>query len=581
MHNENKAMCKDIYDQVIEKYIKTRKRFREVWLKSSFYPKNELFQYADDDFYFYRFAVSREEHEKISLLNEIIYGVLERYKIDFEALDMRNDVPFEYLINTNDGRFGYTFEDFRVGEDINELLKKYNLDKAYIIRTVKSIENKHIIRNNRNFIEQGLNVSEITLQTFFETYFSKEEYCVFETAIMDYITKSRNIMGYQSIKVLSTMNLSVRKLFEEKILNEWDYEHSKYQIIDQTNSKIQNIVYVGNYEFKDRWGKIQERYLGEDLFKVMLGKESFAESFITAEWLYYSLKGKENFDYTSIISGYLKSIEQLLYKLVMLNIDNNCIISLKTDKDTKQKAITDGVIVYEMKWDKNKKSFVKTVAKNGWEKWLKFPYIDFTSTQKEYMDSSIGTFEYFLRNNPNIYIDSDLAKVICDMVSCFRTECRNSYFHTQNLHDETIVDKVRENAILLYFVLLGSVKTTLENKNNIGIEQEDKFDLICKEIRRLHHYSADFTFMYADGTEKKMIYDSINNTPEFAEDGVEHYDSMIFYEVEKFLVEIHEKVDTPIRDERRRLLTRETLPKRIFCFDMKKNIHEVTPELLQ
>ena len=143
------------------------------------------------------------------------------------------------------------------------------------------------------------------------------------------------------------------------------------------------------------------------------------------------------------------------------------------------------------------------------------------------------------------------------------------------------MDKVRENAILLYFVLLGSVKTALENKNNIGIEQEDKFDLICKEIRGLHHYSADFTFMYADGTEKKMIYDSINNTPEFAEDGVEHYDSMIFYEVEKFSLEIHEKVDTPIRYERRRLLTRETLPKRIFCFDMKKNIHEVTPELLQ
>lgn len=87
--------------------------------------------------------------------------------------------------------------------------------------------------------------------------------------------------------------------------------------------------------------------------------------------------------------------------------------------------------------------------------------------------------------------------------------------------------------------------------------------------------------MYADGTEKKMIYDTINNTPEYTSDGVEHYDSLIFYEVEDCSLETYEKLDTPIRDEWKRLLTRENIPKRIFCFDIKKNIHEVTPELFQ
>ena len=82
MRDENKAMCNDLYEEVIEKYIKTLKRFREAWLNSSFHPKDELFQYAADDFYFYRFAVSREEQGRISLLDEIIYGVLERYNID-------------------------------------------------------------------------------------------------------------------------------------------------------------------------------------------------------------------------------------------------------------------------------------------------------------------------------------------------------------------------------------------------------------------------------------------------------------------------------------------------------------------
>ncbi len=581
MRDENKAMCNDLYEEVIEKYIKTLKRFREAWLNSSFHPKDELFQYADDDFYFYRFAVSREEQGRISLLDEIIYGVLERYNIDFEVPEVIRDAPFDFLINSDEGRFGYTFEDFYADDDINELLKEYSLDKAYIIRTVKGAENKYIIRNNNSFIEQRVNVSEITIQNFFETYFGKEEYCDFENAITDYVTRSRNIMGYQSIKVLSAMNLSSRKLFEEKILAEWDYEHSKYQIIDYTNPKIQNILYVGNYNLKDCWEEIKSRYLKEGLFKAMIGTESFAESFITSEWLYYSLKGKENFDYTSIVSGYLKSIEQLLCKLVMLNMDNNCVISLKGDKTTKQKVLTDGVVVYEMKRDKVTKTFVKNVAKFGWEKWLKFPYIDFTNTQKDYMDSSIGTFEYFFRNNPNIYTDSNLSKVICDMVSCFRTECRNGYFHTHNLHSEDIVDKTRENAILLYAILLGCVKSALDKKNSLGIVQEDKFDSICKEIRELRHYRPDFTFVYADGTEKKMIYDTINNTPEYTSDGVEHYDSLFFYEVEDFSLETYEKLDTPIRNEWKRLLTRENIPKRIFYFDIKKNIHEVTPELFQ
>lgn len=110
---------------------------------------------------------------------------------------------------------------------------------------------------------------------------------------------------------------------------------------------------------------------------------------------------------------------------------------------------------------------------------------------------------------------------------------------------------------------------------------EDRFDSICKEIRELRHYRPDFTFVYSDDSEKKIVYDTINNTPEYTKDGVEHYESLIFYEVEDFLLGTYEKLDTPIREEWKRLLTRDNLPKRIFCLDVKKMIHEVTPELLQ
>ena len=77
-----------------------------------------------------------------------------------------------------------------------------------------------------------------------------------------------------------------------------------------------------------------------------------------------------------------------------------------------------------------------------------------------------------------------------------------------------------------------------------------------------------------------MVYDGINNVAEYTEDGVEHYESLIFYEVDDFSLETYEKLDTPIREDWKRLLTRDNLPCRIHCYGKNSN-HEVSPELLK
>ena len=573
------ALCADIYEEEIDADIKTLKRFREAWMRHSFHSESEMFQYADDDFYFYRFAIDREEKSRISFLDSIIYRVLERYGVDFETPDQRERAPFDFIINAEDGRLGYSFEMY-YEDELPEIFDRLRIDKAYVIRTIHGTESKFITWNNERYKRENKQIEEIPIQLFFEKYTSKQEYQEFERHINRYIEESRKILGYQSIKVLSKMNLSSRKLFEEKVLRNWDYENKRYQIIDSNNPKIQTIAYVQDYDLKEYWIKIRQNYVDEKLYKSMVGTESYAESFITSEWLYYSLKGTENFDYTAVVSGYLKSIEQLLCKLVMLNIDNGCVISLSGAKKIRKKAIDNGLTFYDLKWDKSSNSNVKTVVDLSKERLPAYPYIDFTEEQKEYMDSSIGTFEFFLRNNPSIFIDTSVSKAICDMVSCFRTECRNGYFHTHNLHDASIIDKTRENAILLYAILLGAVAIAKDKKAELGIISEDRFDLICKEIREIQHYTTDFIFEYNDGTEKKMVYDGINNVAEYTEDGVEHYESLIFYEVDDFSLETYEKLDTPIRKDWKRLLTRDTLPCRIHCYGKNSN-HEVSPELLK
>lgn len=584
---ENKALCTDIYKEEINTSIKSLNNFKEAWNGHTLKPKNELFKYADDDFYFYRFAIDREEKNTIPLLNKILCKAMNRYHINFEVLNDKKtercmDNPFDFIINTKFERIGYRFIDFYDDENTDLLLNKYNLDKACIILTKKGNENSDEIKRKYGYRDYRKNISFITIQSFFDKYFSNEEYNEFESYINEYISQARNILGYKSIKIMSKMNLATRKLFEEKILLNWNYESSKYQIIDSDNQEIQNKEYVEDYNLNEYWKQIIDNYINNKIFKAMLGTEDFAESFITSEWLYYSIKGEGHFDYTAIVSGYLKSIEQLLKKLVMINIDNNCVISINDTNETIDKILKNNIIVYEIKKDKNTQKYtVKKIAKTGWNKYLRYPYIDFIESQKDYMGNSIGAFEHFFKNNPQIFIDSKLSDVICDMVSCFRIECRNGHFHTHNLNNWNTVIKIRENAILLYALLLGSIKASTDNKSSLGIIEEDNFDKMCKEIRDFRRSKPEFIFVYENGIEKKMLYDTINNTIQITDDGLEHYESLIFYEVENFSTETYEKLNTPIKEEWKRLLTRDNLPKRIYCYDTNKNIHEVSPDLLK
>lgn len=385
----------------------------------------------------------------------------------------------------------------------------------------------------------------------------RESYNDFLKAIDQYMKDAREITGYKSIKFFSAMNYATQKAFEEKFLADWQYKTYEYQIIDRQDPRVSDYLYFSPNLFPSfELDKMEENYITTGLYKAMVGGEEFAESFLTSEWLYYSLKDLKRFDYTAVISGYLKSVEQLLYKIVMLNVDNNCKISMSGARDIVREAIRNRVRTY--KWDFGSWAIVSANDRS-----VKYKYIDLTQSQVKYMDSSIGTFEYFLKNNSHIFAYPSRAKSIADMVSCFRTECRNDYFHTHNLSDWDIVEKVRSNAIYLYYVLLGGCIIPQGKTNDLGLLSNDSFDELCKRIREFQHYNGEFIFEYEDGRKLNLIYDFMNNTIEFTDTGIEHYEKLVFYEVEKFGMEAYEKLDEGINDEQIVYLTRDNLPTRI------------------
>ena len=87
-------------------------------------------------------------------------------------------------------------------------------------------------------------------------------------------------------------------------------------------------------------------------------------------------------------------------------------------------------------------------------------------------------------------------------------------------------------------------------------------DEIFKSIRLLENrITTDMNDKY---TQSNLIYDSINNTIEYTDDGVEHYDSLLFYKVNEFSLEAYEQLDEGVKEEQKVNLNRANIPKKIY-----------------
>ena len=558
-----------IYSEEFKKYIQTQKRFREAWMEFDAPWNHELFQYANEDFYFYRFNINRMEHNTAPLLRNIIFRLLDLHNVSWS----KGFAPVLFKCVCSDGAtVGYTFDDFYEDDDIAAICKDNMVEKVYIIRTWKGDHPAEwITRENAQYESHGIAVQAISVADFFIAQFGEAEYQRFETHLATFLDEIYILVGYRSIKFLSSMNLAAQKLVLEKKLLEYASKRMCYTIVDRTKPEVQKYLHVDGYCFPASIETaIQSNFTKTGLFRVLLGSAEFAESFVTSEWLFHSLEGTEHYDYTSIISGYLKSVEQLLLQIVKANVGNNCKITLKSNK--KNDAIQAGVTRYT--FDKGNFRPIIDGRKFAIE------YIDLEEAQMEYMDSDLGTFEYFLRNNSHIFFSQLLQQsainkkayctIIADMVSCFRAECRNGYFHTHNLKDWNTVVKIRENALMIYTLLLGGCNLPASKTDGLKIPDHDWFDALCIKIQNNRRATLDYVFEYSDGRKVCAVFDFRNNTKEYTDAGMEHYESLLFYCVPDFSLESYEKLDDGAFDSAIITLTREATPCKIFSVNRNK-----------
>ena len=153
-------------------------------------------------------------------------------------------------------------------------------------------------------------------------------------------------------------------------------------------------------------------------YQILLSDTDFARSYFTSEWLFNKQMRNDNLDKTYIVSGYLKSIEQLLAYCIKKSAGNDMI-----------EVFNGGQVQI------SSDQFAKATLGN--------------------MQHYIGSFE-----NRDIF-DSRLSNRTIQLLNKHLAQWikkeRNGYFHKDNVSRIEIVSQIRDATYNIYLLLLGSM----------------------------------------------------------------------------------------------------------------------------
>lgn len=406
-----------------------------------------------------------------------------KFPVEFFVVNEEQVIAYRY---TPFGDFNprYLPEDFYstyMQADIEKIDKWYYIN--WEVSKTEELKKEH----GHNGIEDKFQ-KEITIENLFRKYFSYEEFTLFLSKVQDAVKSANMIMGFQTIPKLVPDNLAV---FKEKILNEIQkIENMKYRKITEKGSVTSEEV---NILFKlEDTQTMQYNFYTRLRRNSLIGSERFAQSFITSEYLYEIFKGDASFDYTAIVCGYIKSIEQMCECIIFNILPQTELKLYYPARRLEPKEIRELCNKKELKKDKSPWC---VLMKNGNQK-----YINHNLTMNQMF--------YFFKDNKDVLFEIDTEESVPQMLQCMINYCnfdRNGYLHKYNIEDQGIVERIRENTLLIHYWLLGTIRMTknpIVNAEILGVI-DDSFDKLFRKIAYRHRYK--YLIDLGDGVMHKVI----------------------------------------------------------------------------
>lgn len=267
-----------------------------------------------------------------------------------------------------------------------------------------------INKANEQVKSKGISTkSFILLEDFVVKHFGKN---IWQQLIEMMSRVEKEVKNYQWFGLINYYNKLTQKEFLKKIeesLRSHDY--------------FGELISYPNAISDKNYAVLKEEFVKKEKYKILLGNEDFSCSFIASEWLFENLNNDDLVEKTYIVTGYIKSIEQLLSYMILKSANPNDRISILSRGGTKN--------------------------------------VDINSD--EFFKATLGNMTYYLKaySGSHIYLDSlprgivkNMNAIIMDWVQ----KERNGYFHKSNIYSKERVSEIRGKTLLLYFLIISTIK---------------------------------------------------------------------------------------------------------------------------
>ncbi len=515
------------YRDIFEKYLQQIKSIRNpkserpeiVDLEWNRVLQNVLFDFGGHEFTKYTDVVDAARKISIQCLHEIIYHLQAKRHL-FNSIaysDIKDKYPNicfvlqdlktkELLIFKEIEECNFWKLKGREPKPISDYMDNVSAKSCKYVYLVYDYAYLQVIGHNDDEYDPGRGYNIYSLKWFFETYYGVEEYESFLNELNIYIKAVNDYLGYILLKSLTpNAMLNFRKITEREIVK------FPYDALMAKKSK--------EYELsEDAFKLIRQQFIDASTYLVALGNNDFSESLITAEWLYDSMKKAQAIDLTIIGMGYFKAVEQLLYSLICLHVNEG----------------------RQMKKDYSRKDLPFMVE------------LTEDAIKGKAVDTTIGAMANFYKDNLDMLrrdLNWHTRKYVREIIFDYG-DLRNGYFHKDNIHDWDKIDAIREATFSIIFLLLGSQSLSEQNMADLGIPTVNEYSDYAKLCEFVNFHSGDLFFIDIGHETEELAFGCRDMHSKVVDDRYVQYSGMYLKE--------------PGKDGRTFLFTEEHLPKAIY-----------------
>lgn len=442
-----------------------------------------LLSFGGNEYDEYSFVIQESERIAQQEVIQIIFKLLKIYDNDvLLSATLNGDIRDILMVNTNEKRTLFVFKKFGLDQSLPDELLKFRMNQVgandyYYVSYVWDYA--YLEAFDRSDDEEfGHGIKRISIQELFLKYVSEGEYKRFKKNIEAFENKVKEYIGLRVVKTLHPSTL--------------------YRFKRIVRDSLKNYMYaelVGDNIKPDQFDLIKKQFIKKEVYTAVIENKVFSDSFITAEWLYDSYKNAGRIDYTFVVLGYFKSIEQMLYAYILLHVGEKYNLKRKYIEGDSKYTYTN---------------------KEGKEKLRKYVPINQENIDEDRLDTTLGTMiSGFFCSERNIKklirkdIDSEVTVPYIEGILRKVKTLRNGNFHKHNISEkeaEKKVEEARDITYLTFFLVLGAYRLRSSK------EKDDYSSLSVKPEKNRSEYQKLCEYIM-DHPHRVFYFDEQNRKP--------------------------------------------------------------------